>query len=259
MKNLQKSANPSNLSTAKTAELQVRYQRISQEISTKVENIRITSPEEVNTAVGLVKEIQFHEKEINSIRDGLVRPHNDFVKQINMLAKVLISPISISKLQLNSKLTEYNRRISEKVQEEASRVASVEREAYENIETLRKTREANEMALRGREEKYIGKSMISLEQVEIDRKAREEAEDKLRIKEEIALSKKLGKKLDRIETLRDNAHVSGMQSRWSYEILDESKIDRAYCSPDSRKINDAIRAGVREITGVRIYEKKIIC
>lgn len=49
-----------------------------------------------------------------------------------------------------------------------------------------------------------------------------------------------------------------MTSYWKYEIEDETQVPLAYCSPDSAKINAAIKAGVREIPGVRVYEDKIM-
>ncbi len=43
---------------------------------------------------------------------------------------------------------------------------------------------------------------------------------------------------------------------WDFIIEDEQTIPREYCSPDSSKIRKAIRDGVREIPGVRIFQKE---
>jgi len=45
---------------------------------------------------------------------------------------------------------------------------------------------------------------------------------------------------------------------WQFEIIDETKIPREYLIVDERKIREAIRNGVREINGVRIYETESI-
>lgn len=52
---------------------------------------------------------------------------------------------------------------------------------------------------------------------------------------------------------------SGMavgQKRWTFEITNPMAVPATYCSPDERKIREAVSSGVREISGVRIYEKE---
>lgn len=48
-----------------------------------------------------------------------------------------------------------------------------------------------------------------------------------------------------------SAHV---RKAWKGEIVIPDDIPREYCSPDQRKINDAVKAGLRSIPGVRIFE-----
>lgn len=43
---------------------------------------------------------------------------------------------------------------------------------------------------------------------------------------------------------------------WKHEILDEAKIPREYLVIHEGKIREAIRRGVREIPGIRIYQKE---
>ena len=42
--------------------------------------------------------------------------------------------------------------------------------------------------------------------------------------------------------------------KWVYEVVDESKIPNQFTSPDDKKIKSAIKAGIREIDGTKIYE-----
>jgi len=42
---------------------------------------------------------------------------------------------------------------------------------------------------------------------------------------------------------------------WKYEITEPDLIPRNYCEPSAAKINAAVKSGVREIPGVRIYEE----
>lgn len=55
-------------------------------------------------------------------------------------------------------------------------------------------------------------------------------------------------------TTRGNDSTAASRKVWKYEIVDESKITRDYLMIDESKIKQMIRAGVREISGVRIFE-----
>jgi hypothetical protein len=52
--------------------------------------------------------------------------------------------------------------------------------------------------------------------------------------------------------------VKGMTTYWKHEIELDGIVPREYCSPDPVKINAAIKQGVREIKGVRIYSEEKI-
>jgi len=43
---------------------------------------------------------------------------------------------------------------------------------------------------------------------------------------------------------------------WDFEVIDESDVERLFCSPDPRKIREAIKNGVRTMRGVRIFERE---
>lgn len=53
------------------------------------------------------------------------------------------------------------------------------------------------------------------------------------------------------------AHGSASSTKtWSFDIEDADKIPREYLFVDEKKIRNAVKAGVREIPGVRIFEKE---
>jgi hypothetical protein len=47
------------------------------------------------------------------------------------------------------------------------------------------------------------------------------------------------------------------RSQWTYEIIEEGMIPREYLSVNSAAITRAVRAGVRDIPGVKIYQKEV--
>lgn len=56
----------------------------------------------------------------------------------------------------------------------------------------------------------------------------------------------------------ESPKVSGFTTRWTYEITDEASVPRQYCEVSSSLINKAIKEGIREIPGVRIFEEDSI-
>lgn len=55
----------------------------------------------------------------------------------------------------------------------------------------------------------------------------------------------------------DSGASASIRMKWTGDIEDEKKVPREYCSPDQKKIDDAVKMGTREIPGVKIYEKPI--
>jgi len=49
-----------------------------------------------------------------------------------------------------------------------------------------------------------------------------------------------------------SAHVRKV---WKAEVVDESQVPREFCSPDMKLIDQAVKGGIREIAGVRIWEE----
>jgi hypothetical protein len=63
--------------------------------------------------------------------------------------------------------------------------------------------------------------------------------------------------LPKPETVTHTAggHSQHLRKMWVGEIEDPKKVPHEYCVPDQKLINQAVKMGVREISGVKIYEK----
>ena len=60
--------------------------------------------------------------------------------------------------------------------------------------------------------------------------------------------------------VRTESGTTSYVSQWTYEVEDVSKIPARYLLPDPTNkaaVNESIRAGVREITGLRIFERMV--
>ena len=46
--------------------------------------------------------------------------------------------------------------------------------------------------------------------------------------------------------------------KWTWELEDEVAVPREYLALDAKKIDDAVKQGVRNIPGIKIFEKEEI-
>lgn len=58
-------------------------------------------------------------------------------------------------------------------------------------------------------------------------------------------------------TRTEGGASASIRTQWTGEITDPDQVPREYCSPDQGKITQAVKAGIREIPGIRIYEKPV--
>ncbi len=100
--------------------------------------------------------------------------------------------------------------------------------------------------------------------LEVERKAREE-EEKLRKAREAQDAKReaAGKPINlapvrtverEAATVRTEAGSSTQKKFWTFEVTDATKVPKKYTKVDETAIRNAVKAGEREIAGVRIYE-----
>ena len=55
-------------------------------------------------------------------------------------------------------------------------------------------------------------------------------------------------------TRTDTGTAAHIRKQWKAEIREPAKVPREYCSPDPKLINQAVKMGIREIPGIRIFE-----
>lgn len=90
----------------------------------------ISSRQDAEQSIIIKDMIVKMEKKVDAIRDWIVRPHNDFVKQVNTLAKTITGPLAEAKKLLNKKQIAYN----EEVEAEARKQAEEIRKLWEWME-----------------------------------------------------------------------------------------------------------------------------
>ncbi len=132
-----------------------------------------------------------------------------------------------------------------------SRKTAIEEEERQRAERERLAKEAEKMSAE--------RADLERQKAEVERKERELQAEKERQMRELERQKLEAEALAQAKEeakAEKNKPKSNIATITEFEIENESLVDRIFCSPDSVKIRQAIKEGVTEIAGVRIFQTK---
>jgi len=154
------------------------------------------------------------------------------VKGIEEIRKHHVAPLNERASQINAAAKVYTERLGEVV------------------ETLKRkiTIFDNQLEIERRKAEEQARQAIAEEQARLDAMAKENGVAP------VILEMPLPSEPPRV--VRTESGSSFQKKRWTFEIENESDIPRHYLAIDEKKIQADINAGVREIPGVRIFQKK---
>lgn len=185
-------------------------------------SLEIKNKEAQMTAQGMFREIKLYKNMIEDKRKVLIGPISLQIDKINEYAKTIKEPLLDAEKNLEAKLLEWNR-VLEKEQADMRRI---EREAQAK-------REAEAAALiKEKEEEAKTLSMFE----SCDQKKTEIEHGVAREKERIEFETKKAH-WDVSKEIKENK-VSGLTTRWTHEIADESLVPREFMTFDAKKARD---------------------
>lgn len=264
----------------------------------RIKGLEILKPEDATEAKEIEKECKALENLIEEKRTELTVPLNETLGKINALAKDLVKPITQAKEDIRAKQIEYAQKLEAERQKKEQEILSIiqkvnsapdeiELELYADqvqnpdgrikvaIEARRNYFEEQERMRKQKEE--MAKEQARLDAIakeqgeEAARLAQSQAEERIRIqkaedeKKRMAEDARLREAEEMAEYDRQQAEkkqeagkVKGLRKVVKFEVVDGMKVPRNLCSPDDTLIRAALKEGVREIPGVRIWaEDKI--
>lgn len=181
----------------------------------------VESQPDMAEGTDLLAQIKKTLKRSEEARDVLVRPLNDHVKMINAQFKTVTAPLADAERTIRQKMLTYATALEKERQEEAERARRAEQErALEAAAAL-------------------------------------EAAGKI-VEAEVTLSFAAEAKAEvaRVEpTTTDAGNTTSIRKIWKHEVVDFGAVPDAFKIADDAKIREAVRAGIREIPGVRIYQE----
>lgn len=203
--------------------------------------IKVSDNTTANDAVETGKQIKEYQKKIEALRKELVGPFNEQVKEINDYAKKISAPLNDVEAHLKIELSTFAAIQEKKRAEEMRKI-----EAAREVERLKIEAERKEALEKMQAEaKETGKEIQPLETLVLNAKKESEFRD-------------VNKYLRAQEKAIEATAMKGVKRNWKAEVLDETKIPREFLSVDMKKINEAVRLGVREIAGVKISQETSI-
>ena len=196
-----------------------------------ISELVITTDEHYAQAANARKRIKDSVSSIEERRKQFVQPLNDHVKWINGLFKPfttmgeeLVRKIDCKMIQFSEAKRRAEEEELRKIQEEEKRKLQEEQKRLE------------ELATKNNSEKTIDAA----------------------IKIETKIEKIEAKPIEAKHTVVTTQGTTSIRKTWTFEILRTHDVPKEFCSPDTAKIKNAIKEGVREISGIRIYQEETI-
>jgi hypothetical protein len=205
----------------KETEREVSLRSKAEKMIEQAERAQVNDAASAEAAADLAKWFRVLFKKIEEERDSLVRPLNDHVKMINGRFKGTTEALKRGEGVINKKLLDY--------------VKEQQRIEAEKAEAARKKAEEEALA-----------AALALEAKGNTSAASEILTDVIEAPETV----------QKVGAVRgDFGSVATVRKVWTFEVVELAKVPVEYLEVIGPKVNAAIRAGERDIPGLRIYEK----
>lgn len=157
-------------------------------------------------------------KEAEKIRTSLVKPLNDRVKEINSAFKSALAPLNNADKTLRGKLLDLHREQERRRREEEERVRKL-------LEEEQKKREA--------EAKEKNKPVPPPPPIVVEAPPP-------------------------IVSIKTDSGTTSIRKVWDWELVDINEVPREWLILNDKAVNAAVRTGIRNIPGIRIFEREQI-
>jgi len=218
------------------------------------ESLEVTDEDRLKFAVALGGEAAKITKKIDAKRKEVTADASDYVKAVNGFCKEWTDRLGQVVGVTKKKISDYQYRVEleRRKQEEAARKAAAELQEKLRREAEEANRKAREEAARKAEEEARAKAASEAE-IEAARKKAEEEAKKHVIQAPVVMAPVIPvqEKVTRTETGTSSYQVK----TWVCRIVDAKAVPREYCEPSQKLLNDAVKMGVRQVSGCEIAEE----
>lgn len=220
-----------------------------------VKSLTIKSPEDMTGATKMLTDIVLRKKRVEELRLFFVKPLNDQVRSINAEFKSVGNPFVEMEAEIKSKMVAYRKIEADKLEAERKKAEEKRRKEWEKEqEKLRKQRE-----------KEAEKEKARLAKLELSKKD-QKAELKRIDDEKNAKEEEAGREefefddgdFQQSKTVHSENGSIKVRKQWTFNVVDPTKVPKKYLIVDEKLIRADVKAGVRAINGVEVFEEEII-
>jgi len=186
---------------------------------------------DASSASFIIKSINIYIKNLDNKRKKITKPLDEAKKNVMDMYKNTVNPLIELQTNIKNKLFIFEKKRLEKLRQEQEKLRQEQEKLRQEQEKLKKEQEAS----------------FKLENIEKENKK------ELEIKEISTEIKKVNNK-----KLKTTESVSSIRKIWTFEIEDISIIPIEYLEINTKKINSSIKDGLREIKGLKIYQKETL-
>ncbi len=237
------------------------------ELSEIVESAMCITVEDAEDAAGateVLTEIARRKKALEAERKKLVTPINAAKDAVQNLFNGLKAPLDEARSILEPKVIAYQEAEEKRI---AAENAEREREAFEKQQAEAKRIEAEKAEAQRKASEAVkaaraaSAAMAEKPDPEAEAKALAAAEAARQAEEELSAKRSEIPTMGVVEreeakaTVKTTSGSFTVKKVWTAEVIDESQVPREYLIVDQKKLNAVVKAGVRAIPGVKIYEK----
>ena len=161
-------------------------------------------------------------------------------------AKKIVKAINNRKLEVTAQARNFTSSVNGFVDKFVARLTSVAKIAggkelaYINLQEMKR-----------REQERLAQEAAAKLQKQIDKEAKREHIEPIQVAAPVVSEVQT--------TARTESGVTSYTTKkWVGDVFDPDRVERKFCSPDQGKINAEIKNGVRQMSGVNIYEKEDI-
>ena len=190
------------------------YRKQIEEMKLQAGGFEIVGQQSNNQAISMMGQARNLSKAINALKDTRLKPHNQFRTKLIAFEKAFSVPVEETVKILKRKSEDY----AYKQLLEKRKQEKEERDRAE--ERQRKLDEEAEAA---------GVEKVELPQIPVDKE-------------------------EKVQTRTESGSSLSITLEWKGVVVDPDEVERSLCSPDPKKVDEAVKAGLRESPGLDIKE-----
>jgi hypothetical protein len=251
------------------------YKQEAVRIAADAKALMVQDQESLNIAVMLGGNAKKIGKAIDAERKRIILEPSEFVKGVNSICKVITDALDQAEVTVKEKIRFHNARVEmerlERERKAREEAAALQRkldaeadEANRKAQAEARARVEEEQRIKREKEKAEARER-GAKKAELDRlakKAEEERLEAIRKAEVEAKKNEVQAPVVVAPVVQEAPKVTRTESGsafskkpWVFEVINEVEVEEKYKSIDEKKIRDAVRMGVREAKGIRIYQE----